>query len=152
MSTLGSRRRRSQMKARAMTGINLTSMLDITFVLLIAFMVVAPALHHAMDVELPEATPPEDSKALQKTDNVPVVVSVQYGGTPQGPHPLSADGTGLGNLEQLEELARDWKEENRDLLLEVDWRVPYGTYLQTSAALERAGIKKVMLVYQPLES
>jgi len=36
--------------------INITSLLDITFVLLIAFMVVAPALKYSVDLELPNVT------------------------------------------------------------------------------------------------
>ena len=34
--------------------INITSLLDITFVLLIAFMIVAPAIQYSVDLELPQ--------------------------------------------------------------------------------------------------
>ena len=51
--------------------INITSLLDITFVLLIAFMVVAPVLRYNVDLELPRVGESR-SKEKQKTVSIQV--------------------------------------------------------------------------------
>jgi biopolymer transport protein ExbD len=53
--------------------INLTSLLDITFVLLIAFMVVAPALKYAVELELPNVR-----NAARSHENKPVTIHVTW--------------------------------------------------------------------------
>lgn len=53
-------------------GINITSLLDITFVLLISFMVVAPAVKYSIDLELPKVS---ESKQLDKKKPVSVQIT-----------------------------------------------------------------------------
>lgn len=52
--------------------INITSLLDITFVLLISFMVVAPAIRYNVDLELPKVS---ESKSTDKKKPVTVLVT-----------------------------------------------------------------------------
>ena len=66
-SRFSTRRRAGRLGVKPIATINVTSLLDITLVLLIAFMIVAPALNYGLDVRLPEveATPVQtEDKAL----------------------------------------------------------------------------------------
>jgi biopolymer transport protein ExbD len=131
-----------------LNGINLTSMLDITFVLLIAFMVVAPALTQTMEVDVPKAA----SKSQTNTAKPPadlIVVSVEYGGRPEGPHPLFANKQPLDDLEELGEVAADWFADENPVALEIDRKVPYGIYVEVAMALQNAGIQKYQIIYRP---
>lgn len=65
-------RRRKHVKMPEAT-INLTSLLDITFVLLIAFMIVAPALKYAVELELPEV-----KKTSRPSEQKPVTLQVSW--------------------------------------------------------------------------
>jgi len=131
-----------------MSGLNLTSLLDITFSLLIAFMMVTPVLTHDMNVELPEATAPSDPMPPPPNKDETIVVSVQYGGAPEGPHPLLAAGKDVPDLVVLQAMALDWTAQEKPVALEIDWRVPYGTYIQVAAALQRGGVLKYRLIYK----
>jgi biopolymer transport protein ExbD len=53
--------------------INLTSLMDITFVLLISFMIVAPAVKYNVDLELPKA-----SDSSNPDSKKPITVQVSY--------------------------------------------------------------------------
>ena len=147
-----SRRRASQ----AMTGMNLTSLLDITFCLLIAFMVVAPALTRNMEIELPEAKPP--ARSNQPDEPKPTVtVTIEYGGTFDGPHPLKVTETipdrdpierSLSSLEELKAEAENWHERDLPVVFAIDWRVPFGIYIQSAAKVREGGITRASVLYK----
>ena len=58
-----------------MDQINLTSMLDLTFVLLIAFMIVAPALRPEIPVEIPEVE--EGTKTGKTNDENTIIITIK---------------------------------------------------------------------------
>ncbi len=66
------RRRKPELPA---AHINLTSLLDITFVLLISFMVVAPALRYNVDLELPKV-----SRSNSSEPKKPITVQIDRNG------------------------------------------------------------------------
>ncbi len=59
--------RRRNKPALPEASINLTSLLDITFVLLISFMVVAPALRYNVDLELPKVAESQEVSEKKTT-------------------------------------------------------------------------------------
>ncbi|CAN5476255.1 N/A [soil metagenome] len=69
------RRRRSSLKTPE-AHINITSLLDVVFVLLISFMVVAPALKFGIELELPKVG---DSKEIEKKKPVNIQVKSESG-------------------------------------------------------------------------
>ena len=71
-------RRRQTLQPMAM--INMTSLLDIVFVLLIAFMVVAPALKHSIEIELPRV---REVPIAKETRPISVTVRGSGGGEPE---------------------------------------------------------------------
>lgn len=112
--------RRRRLASLPAAHINLTSMLDITFVLLIAFMVVAPALRYNIDLQLPKVS---NSKS---TDNKkPVTVAVTYSS-----EALAADFYLNGKLTALESLPDEIKSSEdysptEVVALEADQSVPW---------------------------
>jgi biopolymer transport protein TolR len=122
--------------------INVTPMLDVLLVLLIVFMVTAPMLQTGVDLELPQA---EAS-----------VISDE-----EGKLILSIDKVGdlyLGQTkvkwEELEvKLATNAKvKQDGELYIEADKNLPYGTVLQAMAVARKAGVSKLMMMTDPLDT
>jgi biopolymer transport protein ExbD len=116
--------------------INITPLVDVMLVLLVAFVITIPALTNAIHVNLPrtvQTTAPEQQKAITVTvDNVgkiyfdDVVVA-------------EAD---LGS--RLESIKASSAEPS--LHLRADERVPYGSVAKVMAAIEHSGIPKVSVL------
>ena len=119
--------------------INITPLVDVMLVLLVAFIVTAPALSNAVHVNLPKTAstaPPSDIKAVT----------------------ISLDGAGTVYLnkeaitqESVEPQLRVLKGENADLTLnlQADDTVPYGAVAKVMASIERAGISKLSVLTNP---
>ncbi|WP_114809567.1 ExbD/TolR family protein [Paraburkholderia kururiensis] len=119
--------------------INITPLVDVMLVLLVAFIVTAPLLNKAIHVNLPktEATASVDPKK-------PLTVSVDEAGLvyfDKQPVPLA----------QVEGLLEQRKQRDADLAvaLQADERVPYGPVAKVMGAIQHAGIAKLSLVTQP---
>ncbi|KER68398.1 ExbD/TolR family protein [Burkholderia aenigmatica] len=119
--------------------INITPLVDVMLVLLVAFIVTTPLLNKAIQVNLPktEATASADPKK-------PLTVSVDDAGTvwfDKQPVPLS----------QVESQLEQRKQQDADLAvsLQADERVPYGPVAKVMGAVQHAGITKLALVTQP---
>ncbi|BCM24337.1 ExbD/TolR family protein [Methyloradius palustris] len=118
--------------------INITPLVDVMLVLLVAFIVTAPLLNNAVHVNLPKTAathPPEPAK--------PVTVSVNAEGkvyVDKTEYPL----TGL----ELE--LKSLHDANPDLTLHLssDESVNYGTVAKVMASIERAGITKLAVLTQ----
>lgn len=116
--------------------INVTPLVDVVLVLLIIFMVIAPALNEGEHVELPNVlTPdpkPKDLNPIEVTMalNGKVIVDKQ----PVEPKKLES---------RLRELHREDPE--RHLLLKADERAPYQKVRDTFALLQDLGFKGVSL-------
>ncbi len=57
---------------------NVTPMIDVLMVLLIIFMVIVPTSRKAIDVQVPDPNPPQQTT---QQDNTSIVLTVQKGGT-----------------------------------------------------------------------
>jgi len=122
--------------------INVTPLVDVMLVLLIIFMVTAPMLQTGVDLELPQAEatviPDEEGKLI-----------------------LSIDKTGkpfLGSVEvaweELEvKLSTNAKvKTDRELYIEADTHLPYGTVIKAMSIARKAGVQKLMMMTDPLET
>lgn len=119
--------------------INITPLVDVMLVLLVAFIVTAPALSNAVQVNLPKTaatTPPKDIKA--------VTVSVD----PQGLIYINREQIAS---ETLEPQLRALKAENEEITLnlQADETVPYGAVARVMASIERAGISRLSVLTNP---
>jgi len=119
-----------------LSDINITPLVDVMLVLLVAFVITIPVLTNAIHVNLPKTvitTPPDEQKAVTVT----------------------VDGEGkvyLNNAEvaraDLERQLLGLKNANPDLSLHLraDERVPYGPVAKVMAAIEHAGISRVAVL------
>lgn len=119
-----------------LSDINITPLVDVMLVLLVAFVITIPVLTNAIHVNLPKTvttTSPEEQKAVTVT----------------------VDGAGkvfLNNTEvervDLERQLSELKAANPELSLHLraDERVPYGPVAKVMAAIEHAGITRVAVL------
>ncbi len=115
--------------------INVTSLVDVAFVLLIIFMITAPIMQGGVDVQLPRA----EARPLNAKEGM--VVSVDRQGR------IFIDETAVSY--------RDFRVTFRSLVttrkpsgvyLRADERVPYGDVLRVLAVIRASGVKDVGLV------
>jgi biopolymer transport protein ExbD len=118
----------------AITGINVTPLVDVTLVLLVVFMVTARLItsSKALTVELPRAATGSEVQSIFS-----VVVR------PNGE--LSIDGVAATNDRAVVELARTARSRNRDLraVIQADSAVPHGRVMSVLDLLRQAGVSKV---------
>jgi biopolymer transport protein ExbD len=119
--------------------INITPLVDVMLVLLVAFIVTAPMLSNAVQINLPKTAataPPTETKA----------------------YTISLDEQGLVYLDKqvitqevVEPQLKALKAANPDLVLhlQADEKVPYGAVAKVMAAIERSGISKLSVLTDP---
>jgi len=115
--------------------INVTSLVDVAFVLLIIFMIAAPMMSGGVDVQLPRA----EAKPLPSTEAM--VVSVDREGR------IFIDETRVSYNDfrvTFRALVESRKPEG--VYLRADRRVPYGQVVRVLAVIRTSGIKDVGLV------
>lgn len=116
--------------------INITPLVDVMLVLLVAFVITIPVLTNAVHVNLPKTVttmPPEQQKAITVT--VDEASRIYLDNTEIAGEALGARLAGL-------------KAANADvsLHLRADDRVPYGPVAKVMAAIEHAGISRVSVL------
>ena len=116
--------------------INITPLVDVMLVLLVAFVITIPALTKAIHVNLPrtvQTTPPEQQKAITVTVDTKGVVYFDDVIVAQA------------DIEQrLSNIKASIAEPS--LHLRADDRVPYGAVAKVMAAIEHSGISKVSVL------
>jgi biopolymer transport protein TolR len=118
--------------------INITPLVDVMLVLLVAFIVTAPLLNNAIHVNLPKTatTQPPDPKK-------PVTVSVNA----EGKVYVDKQEFAMAALE-TELKAREKADPDLALHLSSDEAVNYGQVAKVMAVIERAGITKLSVLTQ----
>ncbi len=115
--------------------INVTSLVDVAFVLLIIFMITAPMLQGGVDVQLPRA----EARPLKAEEGLVVTV----------------DRSGRIFLDQTPVSYTDFRvafqavvatRKPSGVYLRADRRVPYGEVIKVLAAIKAAGVRDVGLV------
>ncbi len=115
--------------------INVTSLVDVAFVLLIIFMITAPIMQGGVDVELPRAA------ARPLTAKEGLVVSVDRQGR------IYVDETGLSYEDFRATFgALVMRRRPTGVYLRADRRVDYGRVVQVLAIMRAAGVNDVGLV------
>ena len=120
--------------------INITPLVDVMLVLLVAFIVTAPLLNNSIKVNLPKTavtSPPELTK--------PIKVSVDADSKVY----LNRDEIANEALE-TELKARHASNPDVVLHLQADEDVPYRSVAKVMAVIERAGITKLAVITAPL--
>jgi biopolymer transport protein TolR len=122
--------------------INVTPMVDVMLVLLIIFMVTAPMLNTGVDLDLPQAQaaaiPDEEGKLILSLDKKGALFLAQT--------PIKWD--------ELEvKLSSNAKvQADKELYIEADKNLPYGVVIQVMATARKAGVAKILLMTDPLDT
>ncbi len=127
---------------RVMSDINVTPLVDVMLVLLIIFMVTAPMMQQGIDVDLPQTT----AKPISGQEERLIIT-------------INAKREIFINQEKVDPLLLRRRLErssaaklNKEVLLRADRSVPYGFVVQTMADIKNAGIEKLGMVTDPLET
>lgn len=125
--------------AGMMSEINVTPFVDVMLVLLIIFMVSAPLMQQGVNVDLPKTKSP----ALAEQDK-PIVLVVEKNGSVK----IAGNSIPLSGLrEKLSAIYEN--REKREIFVQADQSIPYGTVAAVMAQAQAAGITKIGLVTQP---
>lgn len=139
--------RRSR-RRKPISDINVVPYIDVTFVLLIIFMITAPLQQSAVDVNLPVT--PSGVKVEQK-EQPPVIISIQK----DGQYYLSETGQAdkLVLLAELLSSVSTLQKNNPQIQVYIkgDKEVDYGKVVSVMAALKEAGVPHVGLMTSPSE-
>jgi biopolymer transport protein ExbD len=120
--------------------INVTSLVDVAFVLLIIFMITAPIMQGGVDVQLPRA------EARPMTAKEGMVVSVDQ----QGRIFIDETAVSLSDF-RLTFSALVKSRKPKSVYLRADRRVPYGDVVRVLATIRASGISDVGLVAEEEE-
>lgn len=140
-------------RRRPMSEINVVPYIDVMLVLLVIFMITAPLLNLGVEVELPEA----DAQPLDNQQNdEPMILTVLKNGDLYLNAGGDLDGTssGLIDAETLVTTVSAIVRRNPDIQVLVggDQAVGYGQVYNAMVLLQKAGVHKVGLMSDPLDS
>jgi biopolymer transport protein TolR len=128
----------------ALSEINVTPLVDVMLVLLIIFMVTAPLVTQGVEVRLPAAGAPPLG---ERRDPVLVTITkdrkVFINRTEVRPADLRP---------RMDAIFKNRAESDREVYLRADSDVPYGVVVRAMADIKRAGVGKLGMVTEPLES
>jgi biopolymer transport protein TolR len=142
-----------QNKRRPMSEINVVPYIDVMLVLLVIFMITAPLLNLGVEVDLPKA----DAEPLEtEQSEEPMVVTVLKNGDLYLNAGGAADGvnSGLIDPETLVTTVSAIVRRNPEVQVLVggDQAVGYGHIYEAMVLLQKAGVAKVGLMSDPLDS
>jgi len=133
-------RKRPREQLRSISTIDITPLVDLTFLLLIVFMITAPVLEQAVDVEVPELT----AEAITEPDVATITLDregqVHFR---DAVFPLDAFAHRLRQLHQ--------REPRLQLFVRADQARPYGEVMAVMRAARHAGYTGVALVTEAEE-
>lgn len=129
---------------RLLADINLTPFVDVTFVLLMIFMITAPLMQHGLDVKLPQAKAPVMEKSRED-----LTLTIKRDGSiylANDPQPVT-----LGFLEyKLEAIFKT--KEKKDLYIKADEEVFYGRVVNVMSIAKAAGVERIGMITKPLST
>jgi len=129
------------------SAINITNLLDIAFVLLICFMLVAPTLKHGLKMDLPEV----EGTALElKKKNFSIVIKEKL---PEEDEPRVYLENEIVSVNELKDKlqAQYVKNPEIEVVIECDRSVPYDIFARILGTVKSAGITNIGLVTEPIK-
>lgn len=123
--------------------VNLTPLIDVVFVVLIMFIVVAPLLD-LEEIDLADATPQAEKEVNRLHQEYPIKIHVKHDNSIWYNDRLMT----VDSLQALLMEAREKHPEESPLLFH-DKRAQFGTYQAVKGAVERAGFTTMDLVLKP---
>jgi len=134
------RLRKRKIRSKPFNTIDLTSMMDLTFMLLVVFVITVPVIEYATDV-----TPPElNSQTPVEQIEDPVVISLNEAGV------VSLDAQSVAMHELGDHLLRMRQTRGADvnIMIRADGSRPYEDVVAIMRTAQRAGLTRVSLMTQ----
>lgn len=136
---------RSKHKKRKLVAeINVIPYVDVTFVLLVVFMVTAPLLMQGVQVNLPAV----DSAPIKSNDNDPFIVSIKNDGSYWIDQRGENQNKNLNEIKQIIEKILSQSPE-KQILIWGDEKVDYGSVVLLMSGLQKVGATSVGLITDP---
>ena len=136
---------RSKHKKRKLVAeINVIPYVDVTFVLLVVFMVTAPLLMQGVQVNLPAV----DSAPIKSKDNDPFIVSIKNDGSYWIDQRGENQNKNLNEIKQIIEKILSQSPE-KQILIWGDEKVDYGSVVLLMSELQKVGAMSVGLITDP---
>jgi len=148
MNVGNSSRGKSRKRRGPMAEINVVPYIDVTFVLLMIFMITAPLVQTGVDVDLPEA----EAESVDLADNTPVIVSIKKDGSfyvdiGNGDEEAS---TPVNEATLRTRVAAVFRNNPKaQLYVRGDHDVDYGSVVKVMVELKKTGAPKVGLMTSP---
>lgn len=138
--------RRHRQALQPFTEMNVTNLLDTAFILLMAFMIVAPTIEHGIDLDLPVV----EAKDVSDPDVKTVTVVIEKAKLEGASDAIYLDDRRVTIGEMKSALGKK-REAFPDLnvQMEVDRRVSYDIFAKAMGAVQSAGIDNVVLITEP---
>tara|TARA_B100000513_G_scaffold18233_1_gene7216 strand:+ start:1925 stop:2320 length:396 start_codon:yes stop_codon:yes gene_type:complete len=124
--------------------INVIPYVDVTFVLLVVFMVTAPLLMQGVQVNLPAV----DSAPIKSNDNDPFIVSIKNDGSYWIDQRGENQNKNLNEIKQIIEKILSQSPE-KQILIWGDEKVDYGSVVLLMSELQKVGAMSVGLITDP---
>ena len=136
---------RSKHKKRKLVAeIDVIPYVDVTFVLLVVFMVTAPLLMQGVQVNLPAV----DSAPIKSNDNDPFIVSIKNDGSYWIDQRGENQNKNLNEIKQIIEKILSQSPE-KQILIWGDEKVDYGSVVLLMSELQKVGATSVGLITDP---
>ena len=131
-------------KRKFVAEINVIPYVDVTFVLLVVFMVTAPLLMQGVQVNLPAV----DSAPIKSNDNDPFIVSIKNDGSYWIDQRGENQNKNLNEIKQIIEKILSQSPE-KQILIWGDEKVDYGSVVLLMSELQKVGATSVGLITDP---
>jgi biopolymer transport protein TolR len=144
--------RQGRQRKRALADINIVPYIDVMLVLLVIFMIATPLLTQGVKVDLPHTK----AAPIKTEQQIPLIVTVDA----EGHYFLNTDNDSQTELTAQQLAIRVAAEiaiakqsgQERQVLVKGDQAVNYGKVVQAMAVLQKAGVPRVGLMTQDVES
>jgi biopolymer transport protein ExbD len=142
--------KRHRRDLEVMSDLNLTNMIDTAFVLLIVFILVAPAMKSGLDINLPKVEGGES-----KPTDVNKTLTISIGKSPGAglSEPIIVEDRRL-TLDELRATIESKRMLNSklDVVIEADRTSTYDTFAQVLSVLKALNIENIGLITDPVEA
>jgi biopolymer transport protein ExbD len=122
--------------ASTMSDIDVTPLVDLTFLLLIVFIITTPLMEHGLDIKLPKASSdpiPQDQQVLQ--------LEMDAAGT------IALDGVEMNDVElEMELRGLMGVDPETPIQIRADENLGYGQVMGLLEVVKKAGVKRLALV------
>ena len=134
------RRRRRNILGKSIVGIDMTPLMDLTFMLLIVFVITVPVMEYATDV-----TPPElnGETKLDEQSN-PLVIALTLDGNVM----VDNEQIPMFQLDEYLQMVRKRLGANTEIMVRADGQRPYSEVIALMRSAKQAGFSSISLMSQ----